>query len=447
MRIRQHRETTRVSFGHEVGDHMRFSKKWGIRAGLWRLAMAAVLAMLALLLSGCASTGGGLADTAAGTRIPSAGECQQVAAVPRPATALRVELLIDNTTSQTRQGLPPAVAEQLQAAQRSGAVLTILAVNGADAAPRLVRTIALDPRAGHDSPEAEEARRIALECVPGWAYGPDAVPTAGGSDVAAALAAAARQRPQKLLVVSDAAATAGAVNLNVLGYDANPKGVATAARKAKVLPSLAGTEVVWTTLGETVQPLPEPARSGLQELWQALLRAAGAPRIIFDTRTAEATAPAAASTRPRDPIPVPHADQLNMPHHQGSCFRFPAAMLFTPDSSRLAADAASQLAPVAQQLTQQPGWKATVAGHTARYGTPAGRQRLSQARADAVAGVLRGLGISSQRLGTVGYGATHPLKPEWDHGRHDPVAAAANRRVEIVLHPAGSNPPAVCPTG
>ncbi|MGW2787021.1 OmpA family protein [Streptomyces populi] len=425
---------------------MRITKMRGMRAaGLWRMALLAV-PMVGMLVAGCAAAGGESAGQGTGMRSPTAAECAQVAAVQPPADARREVLLVDNTASQVRQGMPPAVTEQLQTAQKDGAVLIIMAVNGEGAAPRLVRATVLDPRRGHDSPDAQEARHIALQCVADWAYGPDAAATARGSDVAGALAAAVRQRPQKLLVVSDAVATAGAVDLRVLGYDADPKAVAAAARGADALPSFSSIdEVVWTGAGDTVRPLPESARSGLQRLWQALLREAGASRVTFDTRAASGPGPSGHRLRvPGDPIPVPHSIRITLPHGE-TCFRLPAALLFAGDSSRPAADAARQLTPLVEQLAQHEGWVATLSGHTADYGTPAGRLRLSQARAEAIAGLLRSLGMSPGRISTVGYGATRPLMPEWHHGIHDVAAAAANRRVEALLHPVGSSPPAVCP--
>ncbi|MGW7362661.1 hypothetical protein ACWGI8_04345, partial [Streptomyces sp. NPDC054841] len=90
---------------------------------------------LGLLLAGCAGTTGEQAGPQS-EAAPTAAECAQVAAVPLPAGARSVALVVDNTASRARQGMPPAVAERLQAAQRGGEVLTILAVNGAGAAPR-----------------------------------------------------------------------------------------------------------------------------------------------------------------------------------------------------------------------------------------------------------------------------------------------------------------------
>jgi outer membrane protein OmpA-like peptidoglycan-associated protein len=69
-----------------------------------------------------------------------------------------------------------------------------------------------------------------------------------------------------------------------------------------------------------------------------------------------------------------------------------------------------------------------VAGHADRSGTPEYNQRLSQRRADQVAGELVRNGVDRGDIAITAFGETRPLVPTAD-GVREPQ----NRRVEIVL--------------
>lgn len=74
-----------------------------------------------------------------------------------------------------------------------------------------------------------------------------------------------------------------------------------------------------------------------------------------------------------------------------------------------------------------------VSGHTDNYGDPRGNKKLSQSRADAVAGILIKEGVSPSNLQAVGYGQEKPIATNATvQGRR------LNRRVEFrVLGPSG----------
>ena len=78
-------------------------------------------------------------------------------------------------------------------------------------------------------------------------------------------------------------------------------------------------------------------------------------------------------------------------------------------------------------LTDNPGLRLAVQGHTDNTSTPAHNQQLSEARATAVVAALAAQGIAVGRLQAAGFGQSQPLADNaTEAGR------AKNRRVELV---------------
>jgi outer membrane protein OmpA-like peptidoglycan-associated protein len=386
-----------------------------------RTWFAVVLASLGGALAGCDPSGD--ADAAPG---PSTQDCEEIEGITAEPDALVTALVVDNTASGVGGPLPQAIETALAAAQQERIELVIVAVDGATQRSAPVRRVALDPRPGEDSPAADNARAIALQCVAGWAR--EAVPVAEGSAILEALAAASREHPSQILVVSDGLANSGAIDLNTVGFDVEPAELAAALRTADALdPQLAEMTIVWAGIAESSVPLPQAARNSLLALWQELLGAAGA-EVTFDSRTAPATGPAPDGL-PADPVEIPEVSSVALPC--GTEVVVPAALLFAPDSADLVDEADALLQDPARQLADNPNWTAEVSGHTANYGTPAGRQRLSTERARVVEAALIRLGARDAQVNARGYGATRPREPETPD---NPGGAAANRRVEIAIH-------------
>jgi OOP family OmpA-OmpF porin len=86
-------------------------------------------------------------------------------------------------------------------------------------------------------------------------------------------------------------------------------------------------------------------------------------------------------------------------------------------------------------LRARPTGRVVVTGHTAQYGTEAYRDALSKRRAQAVVDALVALQVDPSRLTPRGVGSRQPERQELVNGRHDAVAARANRRVTIELLP------------
>lgn len=409
---------------------------------LVRLVLVVLVTVPLAMLTACGVGARSAPVTNTAAPAPSPAQCAAVERIaPSPGSRSTV-LLVDGSSSMASTDPPPAVVERLAAAQRAGDGLVVLAVEGVHRTPRVVVRVALDPEPGKDSPNAANARRIVLGCVPEWAV--RATPTAEGTALLEALDAAGRLQPDLVLVWSDGVATGGVLDLATLGYDVDPGAVVEAARTAGQLPPLHDVAVVWVGLGDTTDGLPRPERDHLQALFAALATASGATSVQFDARPGAARAPAAApSALPADPVPPPGSGRIAVPGG-GSCYRLPEALLFAPGSDVPGPGAAAAVAPAVRELAAHPAWVADVLGHAADYETAAERQRISTARAQAIAAVLRTSAgpIEPGRVVATGVGATRPLVDEWHDGVHDEAAAARNRRVEVVVHPAGSA--AVC---
>lgn len=82
---------------------------------------------------------------------------------------------------------------------------------------------------------------------------------------------------------------------------------------------------------------------------------------------------------------------------------------------------------IVELMRSQPGLKVSIEGHTDSQGTPAANKTLSQDRAKAVVAAVAAEGISSDRMGAVGWGQEKPVA---DNRTED--GRAKNRRVELV---------------
>ncbi len=110
----------------------------------------------------------------------------------------------------------------------------------------------------------------------------------------------------------------------------------------------------------------------------------------------------------------------------------PGRVTFATDSAQITPAFYSTLDQVTATITEYQDTRVRVAGHTDSTGSDSYNQQLSERRAQAVASYLTGSGVANTRVTTVGYGETQPIASnETADGRQQ------NRRVEIVLSPAG----------
>jgi outer membrane protein OmpA-like peptidoglycan-associated protein/curli biogenesis system outer membrane secretion channel CsgG len=100
---------------------------------------------------------------------------------------------------------------------------------------------------------------------------------------------------------------------------------------------------------------------------------------------------------------------------------------FDVDKATITPASMGTLNQIKRILTQNPGLKFEIDGHTDNSGTAAHNVTLSQQRADAVKAQLVQMGIDASRLTTKGFGDTKPIADN-----STPDGKANNRRVEFV---------------
>ncbi|MGD9294171.1 MAG: OmpA family protein, partial [Roseobacter sp.] len=108
----------------------------------------------------------------------------------------------------------------------------------------------------------------------------------------------------------------------------------------------------------------------------------------------------------------------------------PQDLLFATDSSAVRPDLQDDLSRVAGNLQQYPASTIQVIGHTDSDGDAGYNQRLSEQRANAVAGILVNAGVQPSRLQAFGVGENQPVASNLTE-----AGKAQNRRVEIVIVP------------
>jgi len=108
-------------------------------------------------------------------------------------------------------------------------------------------------------------------------------------------------------------------------------------------------------------------------------------------------------------------------------------VLFNVDRAELSADGMRVAQKLADILAQDPQGVVMVEGFTDSTGSPSHNLELSQRRAESVRNALMGMGVSSNRVATRGYGAAYPVASNDNAGNRQ-----LNRRVEIVLSQNGA---------
>ncbi len=383
----------------------------------------ALLTVLATTMSGCAM----FEDP----QPPSSeSQCTQVAAMTPDLSHGTTAVVVDRTASGRRPVSSDALTGALRKAQAAGEAYFVVAVDGGGAVPAVEGPFTLDP-VGVDSVAGDNARAIALDCAVTTSLAAP-LPTVSGSDQLAAISAAVRQRPAHLVVLSDGVPTGSLLDVDAIGWDADPQEVVRELVEQRVALPAQSTDVTWIGMGETATPLPDAARASLTDLWSAVLSAEGA-KVTVDSRVTMSKPDLDAL--PTDTYEVPKVSSVTTASGV-TCVAVPTSIVFAPDSAKLLDSA--DLKAVADRIAAQPSWVVRVTGHTADFGSAKGRASLSKARAVAVKEALRGFGVTST-ITARGVGATQPVADEWpdgDGGRHDLAAASANRRVSVEMGPA-----------
>lgn len=243
--------------------------------------------------------------------------------------------------------------------------------------------------------------------------------------------------PGMLLVLSSGLSTAGAFNMQQVGWGADPHTIAATLRHRGFLPRLTGWRVVFSGLGGTAPPqpaLPPPQRSLLTRYWLAICQAAGAASCTVDAVTRPD--PASRSTTPVPIVPVPRVQSVRGPH--GIRTTVPADEFFAFNSSRLLPKANAVLGPLARRARAQRMTVSIIGYASPDGGTQAYNLALSAARARAVETRLIALGVPARQIGkAIGLGtADKPRSSCIRQGQVDESICAQYRRVVITLHSA-----------
>ncbi|MBZ4021312.1 hypothetical protein CKO11_02405 [Rhodobacter sp. TJ_12] len=108
----------------------------------------------------------------------------------------------------------------------------------------------------------------------------------------------------------------------------------------------------------------------------------------------------------------------------------PQDVLFATDSASVRPDLQRDLYTLAGSLNRYPDTTVEVIGHTDADGEAAYNQRLSEARARAVADILVGAGVPHGRVVAYGRGEDQPVA-----SNYTAEGKARNRRVEFIIRP------------
>lgn len=265
-------------------------------------------------------------------------------------------------------------------------------------------------------------------------------PTGGGTDVLAAmtsgvgaLAADSGATNRHLVVLTDGLSTTGCADLRSAGFRTDEEitaiaGVCAARREIPALHAVK-TEIIGLAQSASDQKKPSALqRDWLADLWTALCAKGGGacavPPVTVDTTRRTRTVAGAA----RDPL-VGYGDG------RVRTYSLPGAALFATDSWAVRDSARAVLTTIAVSARTVDGSRVVVDGYVDPRGGPGNNHQLSQARADAVGGVLRELGathVTTRGLGVAPGcpAATGRAAPDPDQADPD-QALQCDRRVDI----------------
>jgi outer membrane protein OmpA-like peptidoglycan-associated protein len=109
-------------------------------------------------------------------------------------------------------------------------------------------------------------------------------------------------------------------------------------------------------------------------------------------------------------------------------------VLFDTNRAQLKSGGTRSVEKLAGFLKDNPGRKALIEGFTDSTGSDSSNQQLSGRRADAVRTAMVGMGVSSERISTHGYGEAYPVA-----GNETAGGRQMNRRVEIIVSDEGGS--------
>lgn len=113
---------------------------------------------------------------------------------------------------------------------------------------------------------------------------------------------------------------------------------------------------------------------------------------------------------------------------EGIAISFESGLLFGFDSAELQSAARENLSKLSSSLKSYPDSDVLILGHTDSSGSDSYNQTLSERRANAAKDYMVSLGISANRIKSVGKGEAEPIETnDTDAGRE------SNRRIEVAI--------------
>lgn len=379
------------------------------------------------------------ANTAAGGE-PALSEddlaaCRDVFERDVPGAAEQVIIVNDRTGSVADMPSPNGLAADLHHGSMNDGSLTVIAVEGASTAPRIVvKNAALSTPGPRDRPSV---RRTA-DSIPGCVQEvllKGSVPAAPGTDLhrAVSLAAELAGPETTIWLLSDMLANSGPLTLNAGLLSMNPTEAAVKASSTAPI-DLKGASLKVAGVGNSTTSLLSPQRTWLRDFSRGLCtqwRATGCDDISLDPVNPER----ADRDLPEDALPP--FPQITTASSSESCtFEVPAALAFAGESAVLGNDVKEVLAGPLGLLLQNPAATAKIVGHTATVLSSSDHGLdLSQRRAAAVMAYLINSGIAESRITSRGVGDTEPKVEDIDPatGHQIDEMAAIERRVDILI--------------
>ncbi|WP_431220597.1 OmpA family protein [Leifsonia xyli] len=300
--------------------------------------------------------------------------------------------------------LPASASAQLEAAGKTNGSVTVVVPSGT---PQVMGTTALGSSA-QDAIVCQNDQRTKLTQITSYIDGLKA--SAPEVDFLGAIDQAARDLgsdPMGVIVVGSGLQTTDPLNFAGTGLlYADPAQVVADLTARNLLPTdLKGVTVYWSGMGDVAgaqQPLTVPARSNLEAIWSAVVKAAGgtlsllpepasgSPAVSLPAVTPVTVEAVATKTDWTHPVVIRNSD-----------------LLFRKDTADFSDPAAAQkvLATLVPAI-EQNGKAVTITGTASKDQAKdnAADTALSQRRAQAVKTALVGLGVPAALLQTAGVG-------------------------------------------